>query len=541
MSPVRRVYEPGRVIPGSRSLREFIDAIEPFPLEDRYRLVEQALALLEGAYVHLRLKRAMHAVDPVQRLRLLQRNLEELSDRQFHTELTTIFNSVRDLHTVYQLPDPYRGHVATLGFLVERYFTPARGEPRYVVSKVHEELKHEGFDVGARIVRWNAIPMHRAVRLNAERQAGSNVPARLARGLEAMTLRSLRSTLPPDEDWVMLEVDAPGRRGTFETRIHWRVVPADTLDGRPQDPVATLGTTLGIDAGNEATRQVKRRFFSSSEKAQRSAAQELRSVLRFERRTVLGRRVGYLRIFSFNVAAARRFVELVAEILRRLPQRGLILDIRGNPGGNILAAEGTLQLLSEEDVDPARFSLTTTALALGLCDANPDFRGWSPSIEAAVATGEAYSQALPISNPPELARDLPRYAGPVVLVTDAMSYSAADIFAAGFQDNFEDDPRRQILGTDARTGAGGANVWTHDLLRVWLPDLLEPLPQRAGFRVALRRTTRVGIQYQGLPLEDLGVQPDDVHLLTKVDITNGNRDLIRKATRMLRKPKAAPD
>jgi C-terminal processing protease CtpA/Prc len=44
----------------------------------------------------------------------------------------------------------------------------------------------------------------------------------------------------------------------------------------------------------------------------------------------------------------------------------------------------------------------------------------------------------------------------VVLVVDALTYSAADIFAAGFQDN-ELGP---ILGTSATTRAGGANVWT---------------------------------------------------------------------------------
>ena len=36
--------------------------------KDRLRIVEQALLLLNMNYVHLPLKRAMHAVDPIQRL-----------------------------------------------------------------------------------------------------------------------------------------------------------------------------------------------------------------------------------------------------------------------------------------------------------------------------------------------------------------------------------------------------------------------------------------------------------------------------------------
>ena len=51
--------------------------------------------------------------------------------------------------------------------------------------------------------------------------------------------------------------------------------------------------------------------------------------------------------------------------------------------------------------------------------------------------------------------------GPVVLITDARCYSTTDIFAAGFQDH----KVGTILGTDNNTGAGGANVWTLELIR----------------------------------------------------------------------------
>ena len=65
-----------------------------------------------------------------------------------------------------------------------------------------------------------------------------------------------------------------------------------------------------------------------------------------------------------------------------------------------------------------------------------------------------------------------------MLITDALCYSAADIFAAGFQDN----GLGAIVGTDAHTGAGGANVWTHDLLRMWLPTTTSAVARPATFR-----------------------------------------------------------
>ncbi|MEI5101900.1 hypothetical protein RB200_29520 [Streptomyces sp. PmtG] len=192
------VAEPSRALPDSVGLAEFLAAVEadPLPLADRHRLVAAARVLLEELYVHLPLKRAMHATDPLQRLRLLERRLAPLSELQFHAELTDVFRSLRDLHTVYQLPDPYRGHVATLGFLVERYSDPD-GTPHHIVSKIDPSLVHAGLDVGAEIEAWNGVPIERAVERHAAAQAGSHADARLARGLESLTLRPLRTTPPP--------------------------------------------------------------------------------------------------------------------------------------------------------------------------------------------------------------------------------------------------------------------------------------------------------------------------------------------------------
>jgi Peptidase family S41 len=527
MSPAARISEPSGLLPGSVPRDRFLRQVQPLAMEARYTLVEQALLLLDSLYVHLRLKRAMHAVDPVQRLRLLQRRLEEMSDAQFQAELVATFRSLRDLHTTYQLPDPYRGNVATLGLLIERYFGGREHRPHFLVTRMHPALAYDQFRPGVEVTAWNGVPIERALELNADRQAGSNPDARLARGLEALTLRPLRTTLPPDEHWVVLEWKAAGgQRG--ETRLQWRVLPAATLSGgRPQDPVSTIAAALGIDAGNEATRQVKRALFAPR-RAQLAGPQELHSVLRVDEVVYRSRRRGYLRIFSFNVSSGRRFAEAVSRFLAQLPQDGLVVDIRGNPGGLIPAAEATLQLLTAGTVTPSRFSLATTPLALALCNANPALRAWAPSVAAAVETGEAYSQGFSLSAVGELTEGLTRYPGPVVLITDPLCYSAADIFAAGFQDN----KIGKIVGTALRTGAGGANVWTHDLIRLWLPDLTARLPDGTSFRLAIRRTTRVN-DNDGVALEDLGVTADHLHYLTKRDITGENEDLIAAAARHL--------
>jgi hypothetical protein len=106
------------------------------------------------------------------------------------------------------------------------------------------------------------------------------------------------------------------------------------------------------------------------------------------------------------------------------------------------------------------------------------------------------------------------------------------MFAAGFQDH----NIGRILGTSGHTGAGGANVWEHTDLEQTLPPKsspFKPIPGGASFRVAIRRSTRVGLR-SGEPLEDLGVVPDPpVYRMTPNDVLNHNTDLIAHACGIL--------
>src|SRR5262245_14192663 len=87
-------------------------------------IVQQAIMVLEGLYVNLPHKRAMYAVDPLRRLRLLQQRLDTHfnEDRLFHQEMTQIFCSLGDLHANYLLPEPFKDASAWLPFAVEFCF-----------------------------------------------------------------------------------------------------------------------------------------------------------------------------------------------------------------------------------------------------------------------------------------------------------------------------------------------------------------------------------------------------------------------------------
>src|SRR6266545_4216952 len=154
-------------------------------------------------------------------------------------------------------------------------------------------------------------------------------------------------------------------------------------------------------------------------------------------------------------------------------------------------------------------------------------------MEQAVESGAVYSAGIPRTRPALLAEVPQAYFGPVVLLTDARVYSAADRFAAGFQDN----EVGVVLGVDASTGAGGANAWSHaDLMRALSGAADSPyreLPAGTDIRVAIRRTLRVG-GHTGTAGEDFGVEPKEVHETTRDDILQQGVDLMAHAARLLR-------
>jgi hypothetical protein len=537
---------------GVMTLPEFLAQATELDSAERELITEQARVLIEELYVHLPLKRAMHAVDPIQRLRLLQHRLGRLSERRFHDELIRIFTGLRDLHTNYILPQPYQAKTAFLPFMIDEFWEDdTRG---FVVSRTFEGFVHPTFKAGVELLHWNGMPIERAVELNADRQAGSNEDARLARGIEAMTIRPLAQSSPPDEQWVVVGYTD----GTAEHAIllEWRVFEPDPSP-EGVDPTAVdrpAAANLGIDAKTEAVRRAKKTLFAArAMKAENEVAEALSQggleavqrapqidlgttstmpdVFSFRAVETPHGTFGHIRIWTFNVEDADAFVKEFIRITDLLPRNGLILDVRGNGGGLITAGERLLQVLTPRAIEPERLQFINTPLTARLACDNPFLAQWSESITQAVETGATYSLGYPIDSVEASNQVGQQYYGPVLLITDALCYSTTDIFAAGFQDH-EIGP---ILGASGNTGAGGANVWAHELLCRLLPgdhSPLTPLSSGASFRVSIRRTTRVG-ERAGIPVEDLGVVPDELHRMTRTDVLEGNSDLIEHAAKIL--------
>ncbi len=571
-----------------QTLPDFLKSANELSLDDRDKLIEQALVMVEQFYVHLPLKRAMHAIDPVQRLRLLRLRLAALSERAFHDEMIAIYTHLRDKHTTYILPDPYRSRVAFLPFRIDEFFIKPDKKPHYVVTEVSPLNTDPNLKPGVIPTHWNGVPIDRAVEVNAEREAGSNLDARHAQGLATLTNRWMGMSLPPDEEWVELRYSDLDGKTVREGRFNWQVFEPNAFAGGvdPLGARSDAAAGLGLDVKTEIQRRVKKLLFSTVavetarqmgavvkavgptpgpaaipgraglEAFTRTAAHARQCAATLDRaakdaqadvsaQSVLpdafpkfkavtsksGKQFGYIRLVTFDVWDVGQFVDEFIRIAALLPQGGLILDVRGNGGGLIAAGEMLLQLLTPQPIEPASFSFVSSPLTLRLCEKVSSLNSWKASIVQSVQTAAAYSQGFPLTSP-ELCNSIgQKYRGPVVLITDARCYSTTDIFAAGFQDH----GIGIILGTAPRTGAGGANVWTHNFLLQVFPEPNSPfqkIPGNASFSIAIRRSVRAGLQ-SGVPLEDLGVTANQTHDMTLNDLLEGNVDLIEHACSVL--------
>jgi len=525
---------------------------------DKLLIVRQGMNILENAFVHMPLKQNLHAANPIARLKVLEYKIENKVDPrfenelEFHLEMVSIFNSLRDLHTNYILPTPFRDKFTFLPFFIEECFEQP-DEPVYIISRIMPGAETETFQPGVRVLFWNGIPIEHAIRLNADRNAGSNLAAQVARGLDALTFRPLMRLPPPEEEWVELTyLDEQDKERSVRHR--WNLSAANTdIEGwfRDGDGWADGGYHFGFDHLTDTIQQIKKLFFSAiAEQIQQIKARNaeeystnLPGFFRVKKLDTPNGPIGYIRIFSFNISNEDLFVAEIINIIQWLGEvQGIILDVRGNGGGNIRACENALRLFSSKPIAPHRAQFLDSDLTRFICKKHSpskfpglDLSVWNQSLEKLTMTGEQYSLAYPISEEKKIRTIRQQFKGPVVLIVDALCYSATDIFASGFKDH----ELGRVLGTSDNIGAGGANVWRYqDLLQLTLDegsnksDFFEPLPLGASFRVSIRRILKEK-KDRGLVLEDLGLVPDERHFMTKKDLLEGNADLIEHASDML--------
>jgi hypothetical protein len=456
-----------------------LDAALSYTLAERRRIVEQLRIALLDFYVFFERKKSIYGFDPVRALELLAGSIETIFDADFHQAIVQLIARCKDRHVKFIGKAPF-GVSAVIPFAIEQCFQA--GAALYVVTKFDTGFQPKYLKIGAIVTHWNGVPIEKFIKLNANIFDGGNEAASLARCLAFLTHRPLGRFGPPFDEWVDLRFLVQG--APFEERFTW--TGFDTTQSPSVPPIGRNAIGFGGDLDLLHLQFANRvRFASQTFDAQiappaapsppgvpQIIGQDAKGNFGYGHVTTQHGTYAYIRLIAFSADNVDDIVNAFITALRQLPRNGLIIDMRGNSGGRISAGERLLQLFTPKEITPSRFQFRVTSATRALAAATDAFVKWRESFGVAFRTGEPYTQGFPIEGTDEDANKVgQRYFGPVVIITDALAFSTADMVVAGFLDH----EIGRVICTSSNMGAAGGNNWPWEEVRYFVPDFhLDP-------------------------------------------------------------------
>jgi hypothetical protein len=217
--------------------------------------------------------------------------------------------------------------------------------------------------------------------------------------------------------------------------------------------------------------------------------------------------------------------------------RGLIIDVRENTGGSLILAANMVKSFTSGTVESTRYRYKNTdenrmfIKHLVQVSGLDYFQDQLEALQAVEGTSRKYSglvQLFPLGDTAANTGEQVFYK-PTVIFTNSICYSSCDSFTALMQDH----GAAFVVGEDAITGGGGANVWTHsNIIGTYGPlDLFKELPFKGDLRFPLRQILRT--PNPRLPLEDVGVRVDRIYPTTLNDLASDSRQQLVRISQII--------
>ncbi len=520
-------------------------ALPKYTAEERQLLADQAYLFLNELFVHreVKIKDFGKEADPIPKLEALKKEAAQLSNEEFHKRISGVFSDLRDLHTNYIAPRPLSCAAA---FIPLRFDSVRDGNREVVLVSSKLKLKPEsveGLEVGDELVSINGETTEKVLESLGKVSGGANPDAMRVRAVEMLSLRSLSTQEVPSED----ELKMVFQRGTekIEKTVPWYAYRnldclAEDLEN-PEEDLLSLRKRFYLSE-DDFQKKYNKIFGSPTLVAKNkrwAAPSPLDEVFEMTSLSTPAGVIGYIQLKGFswdnpNLDVATVVEGFRREIESRLSQAtGLVIDVRGNPGGYIVLAEKLVQLFSTKEVEPTKVQMLANKLneEIFLKANGQEDNRWSAAVHSAIEKDQRMIRPMPIT-PRSEANSLGQiWFRPVVILTDAACYSACDLFSAGMQDN----GAGVVIGIHKTTGAGGANVMEYNVFRQIMEGEANPfkaLPYAQNMRVAWRQSIRSG-KFEGGLIEDLGVRSDLVVPVKKEDVGNGSKELMKAIHQIL--------
>ena len=222
--------------------------------------------------------------------------------------------------------------------------------------------------------------------------------------------------------------------------------------------------------------------------------------------------VGYVRLRSFHSYAIVDEIEQAVRTMQDAGVRGIVLDLRGNPGGYIEASVQILRRLVPGGVVYRMVERNAEPLVRDLCGPAPTSR-----TGAAILSGRDFS--APTATSPDNGCHRPAILEvPLAVLVDERSASSSELFAAAIQENHAG----RVFGTTTRGGLAAS--------------LIVPLTDGSALQLGYAQM----LSGDGRRINRVGVRPDEVVALRLEDLWSGTDPQLARAVAYLQDVGARP-
>ncbi len=384
-----------------------------------------------------------------------------------------IFTVIEDAHTVYIAPQPLRSSLALIPFSVREFYDEG-GNRKFIVTDVAIGAKFSNplFKKGVEIVKWNGLPIQEAVRRLGTDSFGNNPDSKLMFGIRKLTARDLAIEELPRTRNVTFDflADDGIPKSVSVPWIYSRLSPAVMA------MMGTRGARFTDTIGNVSMPELFENVNLSKSVPPATATNGsnlpvnvlVKNDISGKLASTKSGKFGIITLFGFSgrraTAIAREFARL---LLFTVPKDGVVIDVRQNPGGLLLLCQGIVPFFSNKTVFPITLSFRATRFLLEAARGvfGKTFVISDDDVTRTKQFGNLFFNRFLFFLEQINAYSGPRYPGPVIVLTDAETYSCGDMFASTVKDN----AAGLLVGMHNTTGGGGSTVRTASSLRNFFP------------------------------------------------------------------------
>ncbi|OAJ40758.1 hypothetical protein BDEG_24458 [Batrachochytrium dendrobatidis JEL423] len=529
--------------------------------------------------------------DPFPIIKKLRAKLDasNLTDTEMQTELLSAFILGRDYHTRFDPSGPYSCFVAMTGLsfrfiegdadmvkkptVVFEKFTKNQGL-RAFFGKDYDQIK-----VGDELLLVDGMTFVDYWTLNQDKSGGANDYGGQHGALKYMTSRPGVYTLLPETDTIKYRLKSKDTGKVYDIEAPWVVVfdsscwsitsqlyakiSGKTLPGTPQP--ADTNSIIDADAPDTG---VKRRLKTWEEIRTPSMISEYHHRKQKIDQILLGqpsqnhtfdyqnagvstiswaiwkpesKNLGIIRLDDFmptnlktgapaDMEAVREIHKLLSTVLK--DTNAVIFDLRASGGGSGEFANAIPQLF-KPDFQPTPMRYLMSSIAYNTLVNGTYFFDTSNPAWYKTPPGSKYSIDHDRTSYNQSNLYGQAYLKPVGIFTDAICYSACDLFSASFQSS----ETGHVFGEDGTTGGGGADMFSLDPeLLLFNPIDFKPMPyyqelinETTGrsyasvLTVGFRQIVRGG-KYQGQLVEDTGAVTEYIVRPRLTDLLPGSTE-----------------